>query len=207
MSRHTARIRLYLVGCLVAASSVTPCPSGAAESNWRTVTEAGVTYQPAESPIDPYLHPTHWRWTGVGGAIRRLGASDAAGPVLLGSYSEHDYTAGAGLRWEHEFGDSWGLLVTPGFALQDLVKGESEVFTGYFAEVGVSYRRWVTLAARREAIRHTPENFLEGPPPDAITESVWRFDARVGRAPGAIALGAAALFLIGLGVGQATDAR
>ncbi len=190
------------------AASSTPSCSRAGSNDWLAVTEAGVTYQPSESPLDAPGHANHWRWTGVGGAVRRVGSRDAVGPVLLGSYSEQDYTVGAGLRWEHSFGDRWSVLVTPGFAIQDLVKVDSDHLTGYFGEIGVSYRRWLTLAARWEGIRYRPENYLDDDPPfDQINGRVWRLDARVGRTPGAVAIGAAALVVVVVGVTQATDAR
>lgn len=196
---------LASVGCLtVALLGAIPAKSADAGS-WRAVTEAGVTYQPEEGPLDPG-HPEHWRWGGAFGAVREVGALGALGPVFVGSANENDYALGVGIRWTREMLPGWHILVTPGFVAHDLMKADQDLFPGYFGEIGISYDRILTLAARRESIRHEVRPIGDVSPYE-VTSHVWRVETRLGKAPGAVALGVAAAYTIALAVARATDAK
>lgn len=198
--------RLASVGCMTGALLGAIPAESANAGSWRAVTEAGVTYQPERGPLERYGHTEHWRWGGAFGAVREVGALGALGPVLVGSANENDYALGAGIRWTREMLPGWDILVTPGFVAHDLMKADQDPFPGYFGEIGISYRRILTLAARRESIRHEVRSIGDFPP-YKVTSHVWRVETRLGKAPGAIALGAAAAYALVLMVARGTDAE
>jgi hypothetical protein len=192
---------------LAAVCSVVGAPVRAGSSGWLAVTEAGVTYQSEASPLESSRMPTHWHWTGVGGAVRTIGPWDAIGPVLIGSWSKSDYMFGFGLRWEHSVSDDWTVTATPGIAAHDLVRTSTELRPGYFGEIGVSFKRLVTAAVRQDAIRYEQRRvFYWGVETPTLTGHVWRYDLRLAGPPGAWALGIAAFALLVAGVETSTDA-
>ena len=177
----------------------------AGDGAWIPITESGASYLTRSLE-----HDFGWFWTGDLGLLRRVGSDDAIGAVFMSSSNADDYTTSLGLRWDHEISSRWIVVLSPGILFHEALENPHDPRQDYFAEMGVSYRRYVTVAARLEVVRSRDQSMDEGPwpyPPVEYATHAWHIDARLGRVPGLLGLGGAALVLAATGLANALNAR